>query len=385
MKRPRRSGHGVTSHGNKKCLDADMGAGSLKLGCKPFAGGIPYYLKKKHGINMSSTMTEEERKLRMLADVFEQLKTDGMIPSTDPRQLRREDVQEFMAWMKIHVNERTGLGLDPVTQAKYLQYLDNFLRVFKNYVIRDMRDDDDVRWPKAARKRVRVIDEDDLPAIFAAAESIQGWRGSVARGMIALYLGTGVRPKELRLAHIEDLNMKKRTLFVRHPKGEGSWATPEAVSIILEEMIPYIERYLDERRQYLMSEGMSKAIPLFPNLYRGKGNFYSANAFNEIKCLVEKGSGVEFRLKDFRSTLTTMTGRMDLGLLNDMSAQLRHASIETTERSYWSAMEGLSGQRLREAWKGRKPLLPKKGFIRKDNDLLDGEVVDRSGFEPEAS
>ena len=126
-------------------------------------------------------------------------------------------------------------------------------------------------------------------------------------------------------------------------------------------------------------------MPLFPNLYRGRGDFYSANAFNEIRALVERESGVKFRQKDFRSTLTTITGNMDRSLLNDMSAQLRHANIETTQRSYFLAAEGLSGQRLREAWKGRKPLLPKRGLIRNDKDLLDNDVVDRSGFEPEAS
>lgn len=64
------------------------------------------------------------------------------------------------------------------------------------------------------------------------------WRGSVARGIIALYFATGVGPKEARLAHFEDPNLKKMTFFVRHPEGKGAWAFPTEVDIIRPDVVP---------------------------------------------------------------------------------------------------------------------------------------------------
>jgi bisphosphoglycerate-independent phosphoglycerate mutase (AlkP superfamily) len=60
---------------------------------------------------------------------------------------------------------------------------------------------------------------------------------------------------------------------------------------------------------------------------------------------------VEFMLKDFRSTLTSITVNQDMSRLPAMSAQLRHASIATTQKSYYAMERGVAGKRLRDAWK----------------------------------
>lgn len=53
----------------------------------------------------------------------------------------------------------------------------------------------------------------------------------------------------------------------------------------------------------LRRRGVKEAVPLFPNMRRGADEFYSANAFNEFRRDVEVSSGVDFKRKDFRSTL----------------------------------------------------------------------------------
>ncbi len=110
---------------------------------------------------------------------------------------------------------------------------------------------------------------------------------------------------------------------------------------------------MEERKEYLSENGKSKTAALFPNLNRKDGEFYSPNAFNEIKTEVEKASGVDFKLKDFRSTLTSMTVNGDMSLLPAMSAQLRHRNLATTQRSYYRMEEGVAGKRLKNAWKDR--------------------------------
>jgi hypothetical protein len=66
---------------------------------------------------------------------------------------------------------------------------------------------------------------------------------------------------------------------------------------------------------------------------------------------VEKVSGVRFKLKDFRSTLTSMTVKDDLSRLLAISAHLRHCKIETTQKYYARIVRGVAGRQLRDAWK----------------------------------
>ena len=120
---------------------------------------------------------------------------------------------------------------------------------------------------EGTKKSIRVIAEEDLEQMFSVLETMDSWAGSMARGMIALCFGTGVRPSELRLAHFEDLDLKRRTLFVRHPKGEGSWASAKMVD----------NRYLSETVERLKEAGIEAAIALFPSPKSTSG-FYSANS-----------------------------------------------------------------------------------------------------------
>ncbi len=330
---------------------------ALRLGRYPFAAAIRHYEERRLGIVGEATIKEELKTLRHLNKVFESLKEEADLKdserskenirpfTTDPRNMGRREVQTFMAWMRKR-------GLDPVTQVKYLKHLKNFLKVFRNHIIDDMTADG-VRFPKTPKKPIRTLDLEDLRTIFQAIDKMPGWHGSMARGMISLYFATGVRPSELRLALLKDLDLKKQTLMIRHPKGEGSWASQAEVDLIRPDMVPIIERYLQERRQHVDEAGLQEAPALFPNLFYQEGDgFYSANAFKKIKKEVEELSGVEFKLKDFRPTLTSITVNGNMSLLPALSAQLRHADLATTQRSYYAMQQGVAGRQLRESWGG---------------------------------
>jgi integrase len=332
----------------------------LRLGRYPFAGGISHYLEKRFGTIAESTYREEERKLKYLSNVFENLKSQGKIESTDPRRIGRKDIQEFLFWMK------RG-GLDPTAQAKYIQYLNGYLKTFRNFVLVEMKSDG-IRLPREKNKPIRTIKEDDLLTIFESLESMEGWQGSVAKGMISLYFATGARPKEGRLAHTEDLDLKKTQFYIRHPKGEGSWASSEWVEIIRLDMVPFLKLYLKERDDYLISKDQEQAIALFPALGSRSDGFYREQSFWKIKRKVEEISGIEFRLKDFRSTLTTITINGDISRLPAMSVQLRHSKLETTQKYYASIERGLAGKQLRDAWKENPIRIHENTVIEFDND-----------------
>jgi len=354
MSRPtRRSG----KYAGTSATADDRGIKSMRLGRYPFAAGIPMYARSKVGCwNPNSTMVEESRKLRQIGRQFETLKKDGKVPSADPRLIRWVDVQEWMLTIR---------HLDPDVQGAQIMRLNGYLRFFRNYSIQHQLDAG-FRLPRRARRTIRVIDEDDLPVIFEAAMRIKGWTGSVARGMMALYFATGVRPSELRLAEFNDLDMTRLRFFVRHPKGEGNWASPEWVNIIRGDVIPLIDNYLRERSAFLASVDRSDEVPLFPK-QKGTG-FYSANRFRQIKQMVVKESGINFRLKDFRSTLCSMTVQEDRSRLPDMAAQLRH-SIATAERYYAAIDRSRAGRRLKDAWKDNQIVIRQTTAIDDDNEV----------------
>ncbi|MBM3301197.1 MAG: site-specific integrase, partial [Deltaproteobacteria bacterium] len=322
----------------------------LRLGRYPFASAIPYYMDSRYGEYAETTFIETKRKLRYLAKVFEGLKQQGMVKSTDPRHIKRKEIQELLMWMK-------RKGLDPTAQAKLLTVLKGFLKFFRNHIIEEMKVEG-VKFPKSTNKPIRVIEDDDLRRILEAPSRMEGWKASMAKGMIALYFATGVRPKELRLAHFEDLDLENRRLYVRHPKGEGSWASRDEVDILRPDMIPLVKEYLKEREEHIRKKGLARATALFPSLCYGKDAFYTANGFSIAKKKVEKVSGVKFKLKDFRSTLTSMTVKDDLSRLPAMSAHLRHCKLETTQRYYARIDRGVAGRQLRDAWKDHPILAP---------------------------
>jgi integrase len=343
------------------CADEVEG---MKLGVHPFAYAAKLYMERRFGLVGDNTYREEERKYRYLAQVFEFLKDEGMIGTTNPRLMGRKEVQAFMWWMRSpdaikRFKDKNSKGpvrgrpraIAPSAQQNYLKLVNNLLKANKNFIIEEMKAEG-VRFPKGGDRAIRVIDEADLDKILATIDTMEGWRGSMARGMMPLYFATGVRPSELRFAYLEDLDLENGTLFIQKPKGAGSWAEPEMVCIVREDMLPYIRRYVVERSAYLKEKGREDAEALFPSLSSPSG-FYSAQGFIAIKAKVESLSGVKFALKDFRPTLTSMTINGDIKLLPVMSAQLRHKDIKTTQKSYWQTQRGVAGKQLRDEWNSR--------------------------------
>lgn len=337
------------------------------MGRYPFTDATLKYLATRRGIVAKSTYTEDERKLRYIGRVLEELRSKGMIKNVNPSKIERGDMQEFLLWMR--ENE-----LDPETQLKYLHHLNSLLRFCKNHVLDDMKAEG-VRLPSKPRKKIRTVSENNLEKIQCGAEKIQGWRGDIARFLAWVYPNTGLRPSELRLAQIEDLNVDSWELLVRHPKGEGSWAERRTV-IILPPARPAVLRYLEARRRHILERGLKEkdVEALIPNLSVGVKGYYTSNFFRVTKKRIETVAGVEFRLKDFRPTFAQMSLDLNPNLLPDVSTVLGHANLQTTQRYYAQIRGSTARQRLEEAWTATaapNPMEPKKPLI-DDKKYLSG-------------
>lgn len=293
----------------------------VRLGRYPFTAGIKYYLAKQEAFLAPSTLLEDEKKLRQFSKLFDH--TEHIL-KRDPRHIRSEEVEEFILWMR-----RRDLAVSTI--EKNLDVLNRYLLTWSNRIIKDMRERHDIRMPKMARKSpIQAMTTNDVQAVFDTADEMEGWRGMIARGVLALAYGTAVRPKEIRLAHTADLQLQNGQYYVRHPKGEGSWASPQWVGILRGDMIRRLERYIQERDEALKRLDLETKY-LFP---KKDGTPYSSNALREIMRAISEKSGVDFSLKVMRSSFASNMIAGDLSRMKAISLQLRHSSVKTTEDYY---------------------------------------------------
>jgi len=138
------------------------------------------------------------------------------------------------------------------------------------------------------------------------------------------------------------------TFYVRHPKGEGSYASAQDVRLIRGDMKDYVITFLRDRNEYLAEAGLSSDY-LFLNL---KTRFpLTSNSIRRYKDELAAKAGVNFRLKDFRSTLASMVIKGDVTRMKAASCQLRHSSIKTTERYYAAIERGKIIDDIVDVWK----------------------------------
>jgi len=111
---PESMGEGLDAITSRRPLNrADQqDVGRMRLGRYPFEAAATYYMGRRHGTVAPITETEEVRKYRCLANIFEGLKQLGKVGTTDPRHMGRKEMQEFMAWMRQN-------HIDASAQEKY--------------------------------------------------------------------------------------------------------------------------------------------------------------------------------------------------------------------------------------------------------------------------
>jgi len=371
----------AASHAKRKSGSSKSvgGVESLRLGCKPFKTSITLYLEETKGNIKESTWKERRKKLNFINERLEELKRKGMISTMDPRSISTSDIRAFKGWL-------VEQNYDPATQKKWLIELKGMLEFFDNYAFEQLRRKG-FKMPQPNDKPIRTFDEDALNSIMQATyETKNEWHGKMMRGAFALYWATMRRPSEIRLCRLKDLNLDKLTLHIEHPKGGGSWAGPTTIDIVREEMIPFLKQYLADREEYLIKNGKIGTEALFPNT-RTKNGYYSLSKFNEIKREIEAISGIDFIIKDFRSSSSSAAVNQNPSLLPAVSTQLGHKNLSTTQKYYARIDAGRAGKQLREALNPNfQGYVPANTVISKKNELTSQtkkpqNTVIRSKFE----
>jgi len=297
---------------------------------RPFLTASKAYLEDVKPYYRASTLERTARDLKTLERDLRSLKQQGRVRSLEPKEIGEQAIRELLVYWQARPS-RTGTPLDGSTTAHYLNTLGNLLAWCENPVLDLMRRKRHVRFPKQQGKPIRVLGPEDLDRLRRAADSLEGWRGSTARFLVAFLPASGLRPKEIRLARLKDLDLATWTISVAHPKGEGAWAPAGNVAPILPSAQQATLDYLEERKAFLAGTDHEALLPF--RRWDGPLDYWPEASLRKLKGEIVRASGVRFSLKTLRATFAQLA--KDHGApIEAVSRALRHGSTKTTETYY---------------------------------------------------
>lgn len=342
-------GVGNEPHGNKAGTRHRLSRRTVRAMAQPFVAASKTYLDGVKAYYRPSTLERARRDLRTIRMDLETLTAERKIGTMSPRVMTERDVEALLILWRTRPVRRWGRDkpLDLASQAHLVKTLGNILGYFGNNVIETMRRKKYVRLPVDLKdKLIRVLTDNESARIRAASDTFEGWRGSVARFLVAFLPATGLRPKEFRLAKFEDLDLDSWTIGIAHPKGEQSWASAGNRTVILPTAEEAVKDFLRDRA-LMLGDRIHEA--LVPFVSEGELSYWSECGFRKMVCQLVQVSGVRFSLKDFRSTFAQSA--KDRGVsIEAVSRAMRHRNTKTTEQYYARMRPEAAFKELREAF-----------------------------------
>lgn len=312
------------------------------LGRYPFLAYAEQYLERREVSLAKSSLEELGRKARYLNRMLADLKKSKRISSASPRKMTEADIRTIIKWMDEQGHENSY-------KAKNLGFIKDICQFAGNNVFTEMKADG-IELPKKTPKELNPMTEDELKTVLDMSEELNGWSGEVTRFLVWMYPYSGLRASELRQAHLEDLDPRKWTIWVRHPKGEMRYAR-QRTAPILPPARKAVLRYLEARKARLAKLGIESDI-LIPN-YNGKG--YSSTGFRRMKAALERkvnlnlNANLEFKIKDFRAVFCQQN--IDRGVPTEaVAVAMGHSSTKTTETFYGRMRTQQALDQLNAVW-----------------------------------
>lgn len=312
-----------------------------RLGRHPFMAKVNQYLVDRS--NLAKSTRELWRwRYKHLAKIFRELKADGKIDTLNPKKFGKKEINAYIEYMN-------DIGLEPSTKAGNISLLNNLLTYCDNFELEKLKKKDKNGLSFTAKNEIKTLTFDEIYTIHEASKKIQGWNGSVAKFITLMFPFTGIRNQELRLAHVEDININEWTFWVRHPKGENTYGRKRIV-YIPEPIRPIVNEYLEERRKHLEKAGEPNIKPLIPSVKNSKNNyFYTHEAFYQMRRRLGELSGISFKIKDYRASFAQML--MDNGERTEtISYLMGHANCDTTNRFYARIKKSSALKNVNKTW-----------------------------------
>ncbi len=176
----------------------------------------------------------------------------------------------------------------------------------------------------------------------------------MVRFATASYWCNAIRSKELRLADVEDLDLRRNVFRVMHPKGEGGYGVVGAEVDLPDEFLAYAEDFLAARDTRLQKLGLDPTTvrALVPNK---SGNHYGESAWSALRYKMFSRLDIEgdYRilrkssLQNFMNDLEESDEYKDTAIVELEALRARH-SVATALTHYVE----YRGGRVRKAVRG---------------------------------
>lgn len=282
------------------------------------------------------------RRYNRIAEDVRDLAAKGKMSTTSPAKFTVDDFVEFVKYRKSKGNSASDLNHDISAMNQLMQFCGN------GHGEEALRRNPDLR-PQTSYHRKDPLPDSVYDRILERYGELnkEDFHWVRAYTMVLMYIGTGCRNKELRLAELSDLNVDNWTLRIRHPKGEGSYGG-ERIVPIPEDIRPVVKTYLDARWAWLHSRKVQDSGALFFAMDAGHG-FMSSNSVRRIKDKVALDVGVKFEIRDCRRAFGQRY--LDHGAdLTSVSIAMGHKTTRTTEVYYARVTDEMAIQNLQGRW-----------------------------------
>ncbi|NOQ72496.1 MAG: tyrosine-type recombinase/integrase [Crocinitomix sp.] len=252
------------------------------------------------------------------------------------RDIQQRHYDGFISYLQIRTNKRFGSGgLSTSAINKEIQSINTFAK----YINQNGRFTIDIKphYLQNSQEVPNVLTYKEIKALYEATftphrENTQAI-GQRDRAILAIIYGCGLRKSEGTALNITDIDLVKRTVFVRKGKGNKQRYVP-----ITEGIVSDIEAYLKEGRYWFLEyqwQGLrgkslnkkSDSNALFINQFGGRLQaFYSRFKY------LQQHSGIEtpFSTHTFRHSIAThlLQSGMDI---EEIAKFLGHSSLESTQ------------------------------------------------------
>jgi integrase/recombinase XerD len=295
------------------------------MGKYPLEENVAPFLESRNGCITDITKRNIERRLKRIIGEMKTMYDQGKIGSMAPSKMKPEDVRVFIL-------SRIDRGVSPDDIAHDISALDQLLQYSGSAIVRQCLVQYPGLKPRRSQSRKSPLPMTAYEQILAEYERSDknDFKSVRAFCMVLMYICTGARNKELRLAGVSDLDLEKWTIYFAHVKGEETWGEPRTVGIP-EVIRPLVLNYLQIRSEWLVTHG-GKSDSLFFSL-NGTYTSMSSNSTRLIKKVIENKIGVHFEYRDCRRAFgqRLIDNNADI---EDVSILMGHASTKTTEGYY---------------------------------------------------
>lgn len=322
------------------------------MGRFPFMTVANDYMELMRSVLAATTWKEYERRYRRMHEDLQGLKAAGKLSTTNPKALTEADILAYVACLRARGMKDTGVGHN-------IDVLTALTRFCGNPVVDRAKVRFPQHFPRFAKPKHDPIPDGDRATIIEAADRVPDadWRSMVAFGVAVTGICTGLRPKELRLAKIGDLDLRKGILHTDEVKGKGRYGEPRDSAIHPDGLL-FIRRYVRARAKAVTAKAPTNDA-LFPafNHRNGDGHF-SPNGITDLRQIVKEATDVDFDMRACRRTFGQTA--IDAGVpLDAVARMMGHASSKTTEAYYCRKTNDKAIEDAQTVW-GSQPNPPER-------------------------